>query len=293
MSKQRNADRKKGHDSGKKKSGAPVRGREQVLHDLLALAAAEGLEGHGARPLRLAQEFLEADLVLAEQGVASTVVVFGGHLILSPEEAEAAVSRAHDAESLASAEQQRNLSSWYAEARRFARIVSERGGALAGSGARHNVLATGGGPGIMEAANRGAMDAGAPSIGFNIELPKEQPANPYTTPELTFHFRYFAIRKMHFAMRANALAIFPGGFGTLDELFEVLTLKQTLKMAPIPVVMFSRDYWRTVIDFEALVAYGTIRPQDADLFELVDTAEEAWDRLIRDGLKTPGPLREP
>lgn len=268
-------------------------GRERVLRDLLAVEEAEGLEGDDARPLRLAQEFLEADLMLSEAGIVSTIVVFGSHLILSPEEAEAAVRRADTAEALAVAEQQRSLSAWYAEARRFATIVSERGGARAASGTRRNVVVTGGGPGIMEAANRGAMDAGAPSVGLNIDLPEEQPANPYTTPELTFHFRYFAIRKMHFAMRANALAIFPGGLGTLDELFEVLTLKQTQKMAPIPVLLFSRAYWQTILNFDALVAFGTIRPEDAALLEFVDTAEEAWARLVQRGLETPKPLREP
>ncbi|HUU26083.1 MAG TPA: LOG family protein, partial [Methyloceanibacter sp.] len=145
-------------------------------------------------------------------------------------------------------------------------------------------ITTGGGPGIMEAANRGAADAGAPTIGFNIVLPEEQVPNPYTTPDLTFTFRYFAIRKLHFAMRANALAIFPGGLGTMDELFEILTLMQTRKTTRIPVVLFSRDYWRTIVNFEALVDLGTIRPQDADLFEMVDNAEEAWQVLIRRGL---------
>ena len=292
MSKQQTACRNEENALWVRIAGTPGPGRERVLRDLLALEAAEGLEGDDARPLRLAQEFLEADLVLSEKEIVSTVVVFGSHLPLSLEDAEAAMRQAESAESLALAEQQLDLSAWYAEARRFGRIVSERGGARAANGARRNVLVTGGGPGIMEAANRGAMDAGAPSIGFNIDLPEEQPPNQYTTPELTFHFRYFAIRKMHFAMRATALAIFPGGFGTLDELFEVLTLKQTQKMAPIPVLLFSREYWQEVINFEALVAFGTIRPQDTDLLEFVDTAEEAWDRLVQYGLDTSKACRE-
>ncbi len=152
--------------------------------------------------------------------------------------------------------------SWYAEARRFGKIASERGGALDHTGERHNVIATGGGPGLMEAANRGAHDAGAPSIGFNITLPREQEPNPYTTPELTFRFHYFAMRKMHFAMRANALVVFPGGFGTFDELFEILTLRQTAKMRPIPIVLAISGYWRKAVDFEHLVASGMIDRRD-------------------------------
>jgi uncharacterized protein (TIGR00730 family) len=154
------------------------------------------------------------------------------------------------------------------------------------------VIATGGGGGIMEAANRGASEAGAPSIGFNITLPREQVANPYSTPELTFRFHYFAMRKMHLAMRANALAVFPGGFGTLDELFEILTLQQTRKAPPAPIVLFGRAYWRSVINFEALVEQGMIAPADLSLFERVDDAEEAWAAMLRRGLvaHSPAPL---
>jgi uncharacterized protein (TIGR00730 family) len=261
------------------------------LSRLLALEDA-ALESDEMRPLRLAREFSKADATLTERQISSTIVVFGGHLIVSPEDADAALARAEGPEQRARALRMKELSAWYAEARLFARIVSERGGALATDAPRENVITTGGGPGIMEAANRGAMDAGAPSIGFNIDLPEEQPPNPYTTPEHSFSFRYFAVRKMHFAIRANALAIFPGGFGTMDELFEILTLKQTRKTAPIPVILFSRDYWRTVVNVEALVDWGTIAPADADLFEMVDTAEEGWAALVRHGLMQEPPAKD-
>jgi len=179
---------------------------------------------------------------------------------------------------------------WYDEARRFGRIASERGGALTPvNGLRHNVIATGGGPGLMEAANRGASEAGAPSIGFNITLPAEQVPNPYTTPELTFRFHYFAMRKMHLAMRANALVVFPGGFGTLDELFELLTLQQTRKAPPAPIVLYGESYWRRIVNFDALVEEGVVAPADLALFEFADTPEAAWDSLARRGLKAHSP----
>jgi hypothetical protein len=174
---------------------------------------------------------------------------------------------------------------WYAQARAFAKLASERGGAfLSGDKVRQNVIATGGGPGIMEAANRGAADAGAPSVGFNISLPLEQAPNPYSTPELTFRFHYFAMRKMHLAMRAGALVVFPGGFGTFDELFEILTLRQTHKARDIPVVLFDEAYWRRIIDFEALVEVGMIDKADLGLFRFAETAEAAWSCLIAMGL---------
>jgi uncharacterized protein (TIGR00730 family) len=183
------------------------------------------------------------------------------------------------------AERLRGRSRYYEIAREFGRIVSERGGAFAPRHRwRDNVIATGGGPGVMEAANRGAMDAGAPSIGFNISLPLEQKPNPYITKELNFRFHYFAMRKMHLAMRANALAVFPGGFGTMDELFELLTLQQTHKAPRAPIVLFGKAYWTKVINFEALAEEGAILPSDLELFEFVDTAEEGWESLARRGL---------
>lgn len=259
----------------------------------LAFEDAAFLESDEMRALRLALEFSKADLSLTEQGIASTVVVFGSSRILSPEQVEEALHRAHDPVARKRAKQQQKFSHWYQEAREFARLVSERGGALTTDGTRQNVIVTGGGPGIMEAANRGAAEAGAPSIGFNIVLPEEQPPNPYSTPELTFCFHYFAIRKMHFAMRANALAVFPGGLGTMDELFEILDLKQTRKSALMPVILFSRDHWRTIINFEALLELGMIDETDLGLFQVVDTAEEAWDVLVGRGLLAHTPLREP
>jgi uncharacterized protein (TIGR00730 family) len=174
---------------------------------------------------------------------------------------------------------------WYNEARTFGRIASQRGGALRQPEDGHvNVIATGGGPGIMEAANRGATEVGAPSIGFNITLPTEQEPNPYSTPGLTFRFHYFAMRKMHLAMRANALVIFPGGFGTFDELFEILTLRQTGKVPGLPIVLVDQDYWTSAINFEALAENGMIRPSDVELFHFASDAEAAWRMLVACGL---------
>jgi uncharacterized protein (TIGR00730 family) len=252
----------------------------QKEKDLLAFEDIEFLQSDAMRPLRLALEFSKVDLALKEKGIASIVAVFGSHRIVSPEQAEEELSRAHDAASQGLAEQKQRLSLWYQEARNFGRIVSERGGALATDGVRQNVIVTGAGPGIMEAANRGAADAGAPSIGFNIVLPEEQEPNRFLPPDLTFHFHYFGIRKMHFAMRASALAIFPGGFGTMDEMFEILTLKQSHKCAPMPVILFSRDYWRSTVNFDALLKLEMIGREDAGLFDIVDTAEEAWQVMI-------------
>jgi len=251
----------------------------------LAVADTEFLLREELRSIRFALEYAKADLALRDWGVRSTVVVFGSARVPSPEEAKARLAAARGRDVIARARRQAKLSRWYDEARTFARIVSERGGALdRGQGTRDNVIATGGGPGIMEAANRGAADAGAPSIGFNISLPHEQAPNRYATPELSFRFHYFAMRKMHLAMRANALAVFPGGFGTLDELFEILTLVQTGKAPPAPVVLFGSDYWSRVVDFAAMAAAGMIEVADLTLFDIVDTAEEGWQALTRRGL---------
>jgi uncharacterized protein (TIGR00730 family) len=176
---------------------------------------------------------------------------------------------------------------WYDQARHFGRVASERGGAIRESAGRprDNVIATGGGPGIMEAANRGAADVGAPSVGFNIGLPHEQQPNAYSTPELTFRFHYFAMRKMHLAMRANALVVFPGGFGTLDELFEILTLRQTGKAPPIPVVLVDEAYWRGLINFQLMLDNGMIAESDFDLFCFAEDAEQIWAELLKHGVK--------
>jgi uncharacterized protein (TIGR00730 family) len=237
------------------------------------------------RSIRFALEFAKADLALADWGIRSTIIVFGGARIPSPEQAEAVAAAARTPAEKQVAATMQARSHHYAVAREFARIVSERGGAFAPKHRwRDNVIATGGGPGIMEAANRGAADVGAPSIGFNIALPQEQKPNPYITKDLSFRFHYFAMRKMHLAMRARALAIFPGGFGTMDEMFELLTLQQTHKAPPAPIVLFGKSYWTKVINFEALIEEGAVLPEDLRLFEFVDTAEEGWASLVRRGL---------
>jgi uncharacterized protein (TIGR00730 family) len=229
--------------------------------------------GDSMRGVRFLLEYAKAEERLRAWGVASTIVVFGS-------------ARVRPAEGIVAGQDPGRAAVWYEEARRFGRVASERGGALyVNGGMRDNVIATGGGPGIMEAANRGAMDAGAPSIGFNITLPHEQEPNPYTTPDLTFNFHYFAMRKMHLAMRANALVVFPGGFGTLDELFEILTLRQTGRAPRIPVVLFDRSYWESVIVFQALLDHGMIAPSNLDLFAYANDAEEAWACLLAQGLK--------
>ncbi len=213
------------------------------------------------RPVRLQLELLKPQMLLDEQGIESTVVLFGGARI--PDPAHKAGART---QTLA------ELSRYYDVARDFARLMTAK--ALA-SGNRENVIVTGGGPGVMEAGNRGAQEAGGISIGLNIVLPHEQAPNLHITPDLSFNFHYFAIRKMHFLMRARAICVFPGGFGTLDELFESLTLIQTGRMERVPVLLFGRAFWETVIDWQALADAGTISDDDLDLFRFVDTADEA------------------
>ncbi|MEM6661232.1 MAG: LOG family protein [Pseudomonadota bacterium] len=214
------------------------------------------------RPVRLQLELLKPEMAMAEAGIESTVVLFGGARI--PEPSKKAEART---ETLA------GLSTYYDEARTFAGLI---GTECLARGSREYVVVTGGGPGVMEAGNRGAQDVGAPSIGLNIVLPHEQAPNTYVTPELCFNFHYFAIRKMHFLMRARAIAVFPGGFGTLDELFETLTLIQTERMEPVPVLLFGTEFWNRIVNWEALSDAGTISAEDLDLFRFVETAEEAW-----------------
>lgn len=236
------------------------------------------------RPVRLQLELLKPELILQEQGIESTIVVFGSSRIKKPEtekeclrEAEAAyLSNSSDSDLEKQIECSRRRlrnSRYYEEARKFAHMVSANNDKQ--EGAHRYVIITGGGQGIMEAANRGANDAGAISIGLNIVLPTEQVPNPYITPELTFQFHYFGIRKMHFLIRARALVIFPGGFGTLDELFDALTLIQTKKIKEIPVLLFGREYWNRIINFEAMVEEGFISPEDLRIFQYVETAGEA------------------
>jgi len=252
---------------------------------LLAVEDTHFLLRDEMRAVRFALEYSKADLLLRDWGIRSTIIVFGSARVPSPERAAAW----REAEPETYRQQQARIErqvGWYEEAREFGRIASERGGARAPRERwRDNVIATGGGPGIMEAANRGAHEANAPSIGFNIRLPHEQFPNAYTTPELTFRFHYFAMRKMHLAMRANALVIFPGGFGTMDELFELLTLRQTNKSPPIPIVLFDPGYWQKLLNFEMLLEEGMIGRQDLELFQFVSSAEEAWEILVRRGLR--------
>ena len=240
------------------------------------------LEDDDSRPIRLQLELLKPERYLQRHKIGSTVVVFGSSRVRPPEQATQTLQdleqqdRLHPGDpqreqALQRARQQLRQSRDYEEARRFSEIVSRR---FQSQGRRDFVVLTGGGPGIMEAANRGAFDAGARSIGLNITLDKEQAPNPYITPGLCFQFRYFGLRKMHFLMRARALVVFPGGFGTMDELFEVLTLIQTGKVRPVPVVLVGAAFWRKAIDFEFLLAEGFINAQDARIFSMVETAEE-------------------
>jgi uncharacterized protein (TIGR00730 family) len=236
----------------------------------LAACDKDFLLGPSMRGVRFLLEFAKVDEALRAWGVRSTIVVFGSARVREDGPGRQAA--------------------WYAAAREFGAIASKRGGAFLDDGrSRDNVVATGGGPGLMEAANRGAAEAGAATIGFNITLPHEEAPNPYTTPELTFRFHYFAMRKMHLAMRANALVVFPGGFGTFDELFEILTLRQTDKMPKIPVVLFDQAYWRSVVRFDALIEAGMIDAADVELFRFAEDAEELWSELCAGGLSINQP----
>ena len=244
------------------------------------------------RGVRFALEYEKAELVLRDAGIRSTIVCYGSARIPSREQAQNELRMARSKTEKQMARRRMHLSTYYEQAREFGRIASQRGGALTrDKGMLDNVIATGGGPGIMEAASRGAADVGAPAIGFNISLPLEQDPNRFTTPDLTFQFHYFAMRKMHLAMRANAMAVFPGGFGTMDEMFEILTLLQTQKASPLPVVLFGKEYWRKVVDFSAMFDHGMVSIEDLTLFEFVDSAEHAWDSLLRRGLNVPNPQK--
>jgi uncharacterized protein (TIGR00730 family) len=217
------------------------------------------------RPVRLQLELLKPQLLLDEREIESTIVLFGGARIPDPVNKDKARTK-----TLA------DLSEYYDEAREFARLMTEKSMLTK---CRENVIVTGGGPGVMEAGNRGAVDAGGISIGLNIVLPHEQAPNAYVTPELSFNFHYFAIRKMHFLMRARAICVFPGGFGTMDEMFESLTLIQTGRMERVPFLLFGREFWEKVINWPALADAGTISEEDLDLFRFVDTAQQAIDLI--------------
>lgn len=238
----------------------------------LAFADRDFMTRDELRPVRLQLELLKPQLIMDERGIESTIVMFGGARIPAPEHRDTARTKI-----LA------DLSHYYDEARRFAKMMTER--SLASYG-REDVICTGGGPGVMEAGNRGADEAGGQSIGLNIVLPHEQAPNSYVTPDLSFNFHYFAIRKMHFLMRAKAVCVFPGGFGTMDEMFESLTLIQTGRMKPIPFLLFGRDWWEKVVNWNHLADAGVISPEDLSLFAMVETAEEAVS--VIDGWTTPG-----
>ena len=230
------------------------------------------------RPVRFQLELLKPEMLLDEAGIASTLVVYGSARIPTPEAAQAARNAATTAEALAAAQRMVDRSRWYDQARQLAHLAA--GSNVIEKGKRHFVVCSGGGPSIMEAANRGASEAGGETIGLNITLRHEQAPNRYVTPHLSFQFHYFALRKMHFLLRARAVAVFPGGFGTFDEFFELLTLIQTGKMQPIPVLLFGGDYWDKVINFNAIAEEGMIGFDDLELFHRVDSAEEGWQRIV-------------
>lgn len=269
---------------------------EQALHAAAVRAAAYRradqdlafLQRPELRAGRLQLEYLKPELMMSEQEIASTIVLFGGTRVVAPAEAEQQLEVARQAVAdkpgdtkrrrwLQVAEQLRELSRYYDVAYELAKRVAQA--EVARGRPREFVIMTGGGPGIMEAGNRGAAESGAPTIGLNIQLPREQEPNPYITPELCFQFRYFALRKLHFLMRAKALVAFPGGFGTLDELFDALCLVQTGKMAPIPIILVGRAFWAQALSFEFLAAQGVVDPEDLDLFVVVDSAEEVWEQI--------------
>jgi uncharacterized protein (TIGR00730 family) len=263
---------------------------ERILKSPSYLKASEDLDllqRDELRPVRLQLELVKPELIQQEHEIASTIVVFGSARTPEPAEAERRLAEARrrasgapddDAASRAVGRAERAVaqSRYYEQAREFARIVSR---ACQIDGRCDYVIVTGGGPGVMEAANRGAHDAASKSVGLNIVLPHEQEPNSYITPELCFQFRYFAIRKMHFLMRAKALVVFPGGFGTFDELFETLTLIQTGKVPRVPVILLGRSFWERIVDFDGMVEEGVISPGDLSLFSYAETAEEAWHRI--------------
>jgi hypothetical protein len=241
------------------------------------------------RPLRMQLELLKTETMLRENGIDSTIVVFGGTQIVPREQAEAVLKEAkrNASKSPNDPKLQRTVqraerilakSHYYDEAREFSRLVSMSQKA---NDPRKLVVMTGGGPGIMEAANRGAFEIGAQSVGLNIDLPHEQEPNPYITPELCFQFHYFAMRKFHFVLRAAALVVFPGGFGTLDELFDTLCLRQTRRMQQIPVILYGREYWNAVINFKQLADEGVVDDEDLKLINYAESPQEAWDIIAK------------
>ena len=265
---------------------------EKILHSpsyRLAYQDVDFLSGPRLRATRMELELAKPEMTFQDNNIRSTIVVFGSTRIVEPSVAETALERARarlaDTPSdprrqraVERAERLAERSRYYNIAREFAQLVSSQ---CQQGGESDYVIVTGGGPGIMEAANRGAFDTHAKSVGLNIYLPLEQAPNPYITPDLCFQFRYFAMRKFHFLLRAKALVVFPGGYGTLDELFEVLALRQTGRMQDIPIIMFGREFWSNVINFQYLADEGTIDDDDLDLFRYAETAEQAWEMIQR------------
>jgi uncharacterized protein (TIGR00730 family) len=249
------------HQDREEARGVPDTPQTRAPSYALAFADEDFMCREELRPVRLQLELLKPEMLMNEAGVNSTIVLFGGARIPEPAKKDTARTQ-----TLA------DLSAYYEQARRFAKMMTARS---LESGGTDDVIVTGGGPGVMEAGNRGAQEAGGRSIGLNIVLPHEQAPNPFVTPELCFNFHYFAIRKMHFLMRASAVCVFPGGFGTLDEMFEALTLIQTGRMEQVPFLLFGRAFWEKIINWDALADAGTISADDLKLFRFVDTAEEA------------------
>jgi len=241
------------------------------------------------RPVRFQLELLKPELLMNEAKIGSTFVFYGSARIPEPSMADALVAGATDDAQRAIAERLKAKTHYYEVARELAQIASN--GARDEEGLRHFVVCSGGGPSIMEAANKGAVEAGAETIGLNIVLPHEQLPNRYVTPDLSFQFHYFALRKMHFLLRARAVAVFPGGFGTFDEFFELLTLIQTGKVRPLPVLLFGREFWERVVNFDALVEEGVIAPHDLDIFHWCENAIEAWEFVQRFYEMDPAPPR--
>ena len=245
----------------------------------LAFQDKEFLLREDLRPVRFQLELLKPELLLDEARIRSTIVFYGSARIPEPAEADALIAAASDGQQRAAAERLKAKSHYYTVAYELARLASRT--PVDADGWRNFVVCSGGGPSIMEAANRGAQDEGRESIGLNIVLPHEQLPNTFVTPELSFQFHYFALRKMHFLLRARAVAVFPGGFGTFDEMFELLTLIQTGKVRPLPVLLFGREFWTKVVNFQGLVDEGVIAPHDLELIHWCEDAQQAWDFVER------------
>ena len=253
----------------------------------LAFQDNEFLLREDLRPVRFQLELLKPELFLNEADIGSTFVFYGSARIPSPDRADALVAAASNEQQVAIAQRLKGKSHYYDVAHELARLASRCG--CDEEGKKQFVVCSGGGPSIMEAANRGAMEEGRESIGLNIVLPHEQMPNRYVTPDLSFQFHYFALRKMHFLLRARAVAVFPGGYGTFDEFFELLTLVQTGKVRPLPILLFGRDFWSRMVNFEGLAEEGVIAPHDLELFRWCEEAGEAWDYVQRFYEQNPAP----